>query len=356
MSVMRFQSRQVASTSHSRLLMLLCVSYHCYYFSRARSFGNLTTASVLQKVFDRHIIDFSQTRFDTADSIMHDETNLLNSFEGVVSRNLQFFHRTEPVSSTQDEMRNILKDKSELECVALVATTQTAGRGTQGRTWKDASGNLYLTVALPMSQIPVPITLLPLQVGIVVAQRVHSILSACCTEGVPKVSVKWPNDVLVNDAKVSGCLIENYSNDKHLTWLLVGVGVNVGRTPQLQGLPGQHKRAPTCIHEWCNADKQEWLSSQSISSVLGLDIANALADWVTDHQGSGRNDGQYIVNEWRKWAEFGKPYELRGSVVDEEQGGYEGEMVVTVDIEADGQLRVRDRNSQERLLVADYLV
>lgn len=347
----RFHKRHTVTRSNQILLMIIVwVSCH---FSRAasRSFGNLTTASVLQKVFERHV---SQSQLDSTQ--MRGEMNVLDSFENSVSRNLQFFHRTEPVSSTQDEMRSLLKEKSQLECVALVATIQTAGRGTQGRAWKAASGNLYLTVALPWPQIPVPITLLPLQVGIAVAQRVHAILSACCTENIPKVSLKWPNDVLVDDAKVSGCLIESYSNDRNLTWFLVGIGVNVAQTPQLQGLPGQHKRAPTSIYEWCNPEKQGWLSSQSIASVLGLDIANALADWVAEPRRLENKDGQYVVNEWRKWAEFGKPYELRGSVVDEDQGGFEGETVVTVDIEADGQLRVRDQNSRERLLVADYLV
>ncbi|GAX14834.1 hypothetical protein FisN_29Lh040 [Fistulifera solaris] len=239
-------------------------------------------------------------------------------------------------------MRTILQNKDEHTCVALVATTQTEGRGTQGRVWKAASGNLYLTVALP--QVPVSLTLLPLHVGIVVAQRVQAILKACHSSE-PKVTVKWPNDVLIHDAKVSGCLIEHFTNERNLSWFLVGIGVNVAETPPLQGLPGSHKRLPTSLHEWCP-------EASAMASALGLDIANALADW--SH--ANKNDGQQIVQEWRTWAEFGKTYELRGSVVDEEQGGFEGEVVVTVDIEADGQLRVRDQQGRERLLVADYLV
>ncbi len=303
--------------------MIVVWASFCHSFSRAFSRGNLTTSSVLHKMLNRSIA-----------------TDTMNSFESFVSPHLQFIYKIEPVSSTQDEMRTLLQGRGEHNCVALVATTQTAGRGTQGRVWKAASGNLFLTVALP--NVPVPVTLLPLQVGMVVAERVQALLKACSSTA--KVTVKWPNDVLIEDAKVSGCLIEHFTNERNLSWFLVGIGVNVAETPPLQGLPGSHKRAPTSLHEWCPE------ASSDMASVLGLEIANALADWIMEE----KNDGQPIVEEWRKWAEFGKSYELRGSVVDEE--GHEGEVVVTVDIEADGQLRVRDRQGRERLLVADYLV
>ncbi len=333
----RLRHRNTRKNNHHPSILLMIVvwasSFHSFSRAFSRSLGNLTTPSVLQKVLERSIAPI-----DSA-------TDNMNSFETFASPHLRFLYRTEPISSTQDEMRTILHDKEEHTCVALVATTQTAGRGTQGRLWKAASGNLYLTVALP-SPIPVPLTLLPLQVGILVAERVHAIVRACSSSSKPKVTVKWPNDVLINDAKVSGCLIEHFSNDRNLSWFLVGIGVNVAETPPLQGLPGSHKRAPTSLQEWCP-------EASAMASVLGLDIANALADWVIREE---KNDGQQIVQEWRKWAEFGKLYELRGSVVDEEQGGFEGEVVVTVDIQADGQLRVRDQQSRERLLVADYLV
>ena len=94
-----------------------------------------------------------------------------------------------------------------------------------------------------------------------------------------------------------------------------------------------------------------------VVTALGMDLANALTDWVTMMKEESTTSGHDIVKEWKKWAEFGKEYTLRGNVVDDEEGSaFVRETVVTVDIEADGRLRVRDRNQQERLLVADYLV
>ncbi len=331
----KFSQRQtIASTSLRQRLLLQFMLVCCYPFSCRAAFvaveRNRTAASVVR----RHMMFHSS----------HGTTTL-------ESPHLQFIHRTEPVSSTQDEMRSILLDdiynNNHKEFVAIVATTQTAGRGTHGRTWQSATGNLFLTVALPLSQIPVPITLLPLHVGVLVAQRVDAIITAACgTKNTrPTVTLKWPNDVLMNNAKVAGCLIESYTTvNNQQTWLLVGIGVNVGQTPQLDDSREQQKRVPTCIQDWCQSEQDDQQSSSSMALALGLDIANALADWVTIEKKN--SDGQDIVTEWRQWAEFGKQYELRET----------GEMVTTVDIEADGRLRVRDEKQQERLLVADYLV
>lgn len=126
------------------------------------------------------------------------------------------------VESTQDEARKILKQKissmssfASLHSFLAVSTReQSKGRGTKGRDWIGRRGNTFVTIALPMTMLTntkenrksIPISLLPLKVGSVVTklcwQMIHSSLSSSTPERQDaKVTVKWPNDVLVNGDK-----------------------------------------------------------------------------------------------------------------------------------------------------------
>jgi BirA family biotin operon repressor/biotin-[acetyl-CoA-carboxylase] ligase len=275
-----------------------------------------------------------------------------------------FHHAAAPVSSTQDEARRLLREwkhQHHRKPLAVLADAQTAGRGTQGRTWlsSESGPGVHLTVCLPIDRVPVRLTLLPLQVGVLVAQQVSRQLQACSgakqdngtTPG--KVTVKWPNDVLVNDLKISGTLIENEivddddSNDN--TWLLIGMGINVHSVPTLTG-PGRHRRGATCLQDHC---------SQPLSAdahvAIARDLAESLVDWAVQDVSTGGEKETDVLEQWQSFAVFGVEYELRGQVVDEEGGGYEGERVVTLGIHPTGQLRVRGSDGRERLLVADYL-
>lgn len=281
-------------------------------------------------------------------------------------------HLTTPVGSTQDEARRLLRSRrvDEQQCLAVTAREQLHGRGTQGRTWeggnKEQKGNLYLTVCIPMDRIPVRITLLPLQVAVIVADRVSGLLSACRDsdndndDGVssfPKSRVKWPNDVLVNDRKISGTLIENKIVDG-VTWLLIGIGVNVAFTPSLQNSPGMHLRPATCIQDYCHALYDVNLPNTT-AQALGTDIAHALVEWVFDDTLDKSDKEMKIIEDWKSFAEFGKEYQLRADDVKNEHSegehSYQGEKVVTVDIQYDGQLLVRGEDGRERLIVADYM-
>jgi len=316
----------------------------------------------------------------------------MSSSSSLVSPNVVFHHLTDPVESTQDESRRLLLNHTNTnKALAVLADIQTRGRGTQGRKWErgggsnissSSDGNLYLTVSLPLDRIPVTLTLLPLQIGVLVAERISKLMAACASSSggaaaasatasaAPKVTVKWPNDVLVNDQKISGTLIENENvpqpgttaadhdssrNATTTTWLLIGIGINVATAPRdLSFSPGKQVRPACCIQDFCPSS----LLPAGTALALGQDLARALADWALAGDDTVENKMErerQIRDRWISYAEFGQEYELRGQTVDEENGGYEGERVVTVGIQADGQLRVRGADGRERNLVADYL-
>ena len=147
--------------------------------------------------------------------------------------------------------------------------------------------------------------------------------------------------------------------------MLIGIGINVATAPRnlmSNNRPGKHIRPPCCIQDFCDPSfgKIDAIHTARLPSntalTLGQDLASTIADWVFNEQTVDKAVlEERLIHKWRSFADWGVEYELRGRVVDEEQGGYEGERVTTLDIERDGQLRVRGADGRVRLLVADYL-
>ena len=136
----------------------------------------------------------------------------------------------------------------------VVADTQSAGRGSRGRTWSSPAGvDLYLSIVervpLPLSKIP-PLTL---AVGLGVADAVDALVGPGCAR------VKWPNDVRVGERKCAGILVETSSAGHKPGPIILGIGLGVNRTEWESELAGcgsrAAKRAPErmarSIAAWC---------------------------------------------------------------------------------------------------------
>jgi len=109
----------------------------------------------------------------------------------------------------------------------LVARRQTAGRGRQGREWFDGSGNfLGSSVVHPAPSDP-PAHTLALASGL----AVYEALLTWCPDPA-QLSLKWPNDVLLGHAKISGILLEAVGGTSAQS-IVIGIGVNLAVAPQL---------------------------------------------------------------------------------------------------------------------------
>jgi BirA family biotin operon repressor/biotin-[acetyl-CoA-carboxylase] ligase len=119
------------------------------------------------------------------------------------------------------------------------AERQTAGRGRHGRTWDSPPGNLYCSLLLcPRCALGEAA-----QLGFVAGLAVAEALAALLATGVP-VSLKWPNDVLLDGRKVAGILLESQTDaDARLTALAIGIGVNVAVAPTDARFPATTLRA-----------------------------------------------------------------------------------------------------------------
>lgn len=103
-----------------------------------------------------------------------------------------------------------------------VAHAQSAGRGRRGRPWVSApGGGLYASFVL-LPAHPLPPAALSVAGGLAVLDAVRGL-------GLGDARLKWPNDVLVGDAKLAGILVETRGLDPTRPSYVLGVGLNVGQ-------------------------------------------------------------------------------------------------------------------------------
>ena len=133
----------------------------------------------------------------------------------------------ETVGSTNDEARR-RADEGAPEGTVIQALTQTDGRGRRGRVWVSPAGNLYASLILRPDCSAAAGLELSFVSAIAMCDAISSILPPMVT-----VTAKWPNDILINERKVAGILLESSSGSTgNLRWLVVGVGVNIQHFPR----------------------------------------------------------------------------------------------------------------------------
>jgi BirA family biotin operon repressor/biotin-[acetyl-CoA-carboxylase] ligase len=101
---------------------------------------------------------------------------------------------------------------------AVRADRQTAGRGRFQRGWVSDEGGLWLSAVIPAGPNA---TALPLAIGLAVCDALRSI-------GLKEFRVRWPNDVLVDDRKLAGLLIDQFVPEQ----AVAGIGINVFNYPE----------------------------------------------------------------------------------------------------------------------------
>ena len=118
----------------------------------------------------------------------------------------------------------------QLDGTWITARRQAAGRGRSGRDWQSLDGNLFASLLLPLHCSPTVLHNLSLVSGLALHNALRNKSKSIGVELEP--CLKWPNDVLIDDAKVAGILIESsIVGDRALA--IIGIGVNIQAAPQL---------------------------------------------------------------------------------------------------------------------------
>lgn len=109
----------------------------------------------------------------------------------------------------------------------LVADRQVQGRGRQGREWFDGLGNFMGSTVVHARAGDPPMHTLALVIALAVHEQVSPLIPPPA-----RATLKWPNDVLVGDAKLVGILLERHGDS-----VVIGVGVNLAAAPDLPDRP-----------------------------------------------------------------------------------------------------------------------
>lgn len=142
----------------------------------------------------------------------------------------------EEIDSTILEARR-RAERGEIGPVWLLARRQTAGRGRRGRAWSSLDGNLLATYLFATDRPPGEIALLGFATGVAIAESMDGVLGAY------RSRLKWPNDVMIDDAKCAGILLDSGSRDDGTLWAALAFGVNLAHAPEGLDQPATAARA-----------------------------------------------------------------------------------------------------------------
>ena len=165
------------------------------------------------------------------------------------------------------------------------ADIQTAGRGRRGRDWVSPKGNFYGSACYSFKGSPEEAA----KLSFVAAIAVYEALQAYSLTSQP--SLKWPNDILIEDGKIAGLLLE--ANKGHV---IIGIGVNLVSHPPTGNI------APTHLLEHIKSealetDEPEFTGVEAFLAILAAKLDQAIkkhlaygfsatrADWLDRAQG-----------------------------------------------------------------------
>lgn len=162
-----------------------------------------------------------------------------------------------------------MAERGETGPLWIVARRQSAGRGRRGREWSSETGNLAATLLTVVHRPPAEAA----QLTFVAALAVADLLDAWAPPAL--VSIKWPNDVMLDGRKASGVLLESGAHDSGGLWLAVGIGVNLAHAPT------GTERPATALADHLRGDVVAPPSIEEAARVLAESFAVWMERWLT---------------------------------------------------------------------------
>lgn len=139
--------------------------------------------------------------------------------------------KLDAIDSTNSYLRKLYNESGLIDYTVVSTKFQTEGRGQMGTKWdSENSKNLTISVFKDVSSLFIEH---PFYISIITSLALIKTLQ---NFSIPRLSIKWPNDILSEDKKVCGILIENVIKQNSLKASIIGVGLNVNQTT-FQNLP-----------------------------------------------------------------------------------------------------------------------
>lgn len=163
------------------------------------------------------------------------------------------------------------------ESLWVRADSQTGGRGRQGRVWHSPPGNLYASTLVSLRPADPPAPTLALVAAIAVYEAIVQRLP-----NPEALRIKWPNDLLVDGAKLAGILLERAGDA-----VVIGIGINLAFAPEVP------ERATTALSDYAPVPDC-------------APFCETLAEYFADELGRWRNFG--LADTRNRWTNRALPH------------------------------------------------
>ncbi|HCD34265.1 MAG TPA: biotin--[acetyl-CoA-carboxylase] ligase [Phycisphaerales bacterium] len=186
-------------------------------------------------------------------------------------------------ASTQDALRRLIEHHGrQADSAVVVADSQSAGRGRMGRQWLAPPGRclLFSRAWVGSNADPIhTINRLTFSTAVAMAMGIESVTNL-------NVSIKWPNDLLIDGKKLAGILVETMTLPNGQLAAMIGVGINVNlNQADLQTMPAEVQDIPMSL----------LLHNQTVDRLLVLySVLDALNSALSE------TDTEKILTQWRK--------------------------------------------------------
>lgn len=222
------------------------------------------------------------------------------------------------ISSTMDLAKEIISQQKEYDKSLILALEQTEGKGRLQRKWFSPKGGLYFSLIIKPNIPPFEVFMLNFVFSLSVVETLKEY-------GV-NANTKWPNDVLVDNKKICGILIETDTEIDKVNYCIVGVGVNVNIDNQFFK---KHKLEATSIYALTNK-KVDFTQ-------FFIFLLKKVEYWYEIFE---KKEYDKIVNEWKKYSStIGKIVEIQT---------LEGKIIgKAIDVSSKGTLIIKTSSKQE---------
>ena len=129
------------------------------------------------------------------------------------------------INSTNDRAFQIIKNTNNKSGI-VIAEKQKRGRGQYGKKWTSFKGNLFVSIFFQVNMVKLPLKNLTKINCLLVKKLLSNFYKG-------KITIKKPNDLLINNMKISGILQETLSKSGE-TFIIVGIGINLIKSPSIR--------------------------------------------------------------------------------------------------------------------------
>lgn len=233
--------------------------------------------------------------FDSVKELGSNETEHIKKDKIQEGLNTKFIGRDiyifKEVMST-NTLAKFFAENGSKDGTVIISEKQTNAKGRSGKAWESPLGGVWLSIVLNPYVDQTKLPIITLATGLAVEKTFERL-------GITNAEIKWPNDILINDKKVCGVLIESIAKFNSIEHVIVGVGIDVNL--DIESLPEELQDGTTSL----NVETGKEIDENTVIRTFLEEFEKVCNTFI-------KEDYESILKEWRKHAyTIGKNVEIR---------------------------------------------